>query len=175
MLSDEFDASLEKFGATENAPTKQFSPFLTYVLNGRDAVACNLLADIYERFEEDCEGRTDEQLERDRFWCYAGLVDAGRLDLAEQLIRKFLPSDQRLLLALHMGCFTVENLKYSEPDAKKIASRIAKRIGPRIAHLMAAMVEEWKTQLLEMRRGEIAAIEADSDRVEATKASGTEG
>ena len=69
-------------------------------------------------------------------------------------------TDTRLMLALDLGCFSIANLRISPADQKKDADAMWRRIRPRTAHLMDSVLDEMKGILLEMRSGELRAIDA---------------
>ena len=173
QLSDEYEHALKKFSG--DGSTSKLAPFISYYMAAKDAVACDLLLECEELDKLGGGDRESELVERDLFWRCAGQIEAGRLDEAEGIVKAYQPKDLRYLLALHMGCFTVENLKYSEPSAKRIAKDISKKIAPKITHLIDAYIEEWKQNILELRRVENKAIEADAQRVGRTQGGKSDG
>jgi hypothetical protein len=102
-----------------------------------------------------------------QFWVIVGLLESGYVTDAEALLRKYHPSDTRLLLAIHLGCFLIQHVRVSTEEQRKAARRICERVAPYIASLSHEVLKEFKTQLLELRRGELVAI-PESHRVDST-------
>ena len=63
----------------------------------------------------------EEQRELHDFWIIVGLLESGLLEKAEKLIKKFKPRDGRLLLAIHLSCFIIQNLRVTNQENRKIA------------------------------------------------------
>jgi hypothetical protein len=136
------------------------SQFLAYYLFGRDSVACNILKNKVGDFIDawDKKEMSPEDKDLHIFWSIVGLIECGCLKEAEKITKKYRPSDERLLLAIHMGCFLVANLRVISKEEKEIAGRIMENIQPRIQHLRISLLKEIKTELLEVQRGEIKRI-----------------
>lgn len=130
-------------------------------LFGRDAVACEVLREYNERILQDM--LTERSLFQDeeliKFWTIVGLLECGCLSDAERLIKGFHPEDPRLLLAIHLGCYLIENLKVSSAADKKLSKKIIDDLSPRIKQLRGQLIEEMKTELLEVQKGEIRSLE----------------
>lgn len=135
--------------------------FIAYYLIGRDSVACNFLAeqanDIISNFDD--LKPSQEEYEVFMFWFIIGLIESGALDVAEKYVKLFKPSDTRFLLAIHLGCFLTHNLRITSKEAKKNAENIMRRLEERIKNLREEFIEEYKSELLELKMGEIVAIE----------------
>jgi hypothetical protein len=127
--------------------------FIAYYLGGRDAVASDYIRGVAERIATSSDDTNDEFA---LFWCIVGLLEAGHMKNAEQLIAEFHPQDRRLLLALHLGAFFKANLRISTDEDKKSANRICRMIGPKVSHLIQETVKQWDSYLLELRDGEIS-------------------
>lgn len=93
------------------------------------------------------------------FWLIVGLIESGSLVKADQFLRNFHPSDNKLFLAIHLGCYLITHLRITTKEQKEIASRISDKLAGRIIRLREQLVSELKTELLEMRQGKICAIE----------------
>ncbi|MBN2286573.1 MAG: NACHT domain-containing protein [Tissierellales bacterium] len=134
--------------------------FLSYYLFGRDAVACEVLSENSDNILQDMLSEQGLFGDGDliKFWIIVGLLECGCLSSAEQMIKSFRPKDLRLLLAIHLGCFLIENLKVTSTDDKKIASKITNNLTQRIIPLRNQIVEEMKSELLEVQRGEIRSL-----------------
>jgi hypothetical protein len=153
-LKEEFVKSIATFG-----PAIPLMTFLHYYIYARDSVATKIINHVVERLGREREDgkETDETVQ---FWCIIGLIESGQLEAAEAMVRKFKPSDNRLLLAIHLSCFVRSHLRISTGDQKSIAERIYTRIEPKVGHLMDQVMEEMKGLLLEVQRGEVKALDA---------------
>ncbi len=141
--------------------------FLMYYMYARDSVANNILreylSDVLKICHDDNPDKSSEEIRK--FWIIIGLIEIGKLDDAESLIHKFYPSDHRLLLGIHLGCFLAQHTRVTTKHDKQIAERICKRIGDSIASLRHQIVEEFKSELLEVRKDKIHAIEKCKDEI----------
>jgi hypothetical protein len=147
------------------------SKFLAYYLIGRDAVACAILRDNLPKLEQLLlkEGQSREDKEIRQFWLFVGLMESGSLDQAREQILSFHPSDVRLLLAFHLGCFLLQHHRVADKDEKKSAKEICGHLGSRISHLRTQLLQEFKSELLEIRQGEIKPIELPASAEEEAK------
>ncbi len=155
---DEFLAGHAKEGRL------QIMPFLLYYLLGRDSAA---LAVLESRLQEvlDKWDRTDlpsDAKDIRTFWVIVGLIESGALDTAERVLRKFKPSDLRLLLGIHLGCFLTDQVRVSTRGERDTARRICNGLSGRIDHLRVQVIEEMKSELLEVREGAIKTLEGRS-------------
>jgi len=91
-----------------------------------------------------------------------GLIERGDLESAKRMINSFNPKDIRLLLALHLGYFFVEKLRISTRDQRDTARRICNKISPKISRLRSQLLDEFTSELLEIRRDKVKAIDAKS-------------
>ena len=85
-------------------------------------------------------------------------MECGLTEQIERDIRKFSPKDTKLLLALFLGSYLIHGHKVTEKDEKTCASSIMAFLSHRVDHLRRAVRDEFKTELLEMRHGEIHTI-----------------
>jgi hypothetical protein len=93
------------------------------------------------------------------FWVICGLVECGAITEVEQLVKTFKPSDPRLLLGIFLGCHLVQHVRVSAKAERDVAKRTCDLLSGQIAHLKVKLLEEVKTELLEVRQGAINAIE----------------
>lgn len=100
----------------------------------------------------------DDRRDLRTFWVIVGLLESGKVTDAEPLVRKFHPSDPRLLLAIHLGCVLIQQVRVSSTDQKKSAKRICDCIAEDVSHLARLVFDEFRTEMLEIRRGEVTAI-----------------
>jgi energy-coupling factor transporter ATP-binding protein EcfA2 len=140
--------------------------FLGYYLFGRDAVACDVLRENTDRILAELQAGDIPSDENDLlvFWTIVGLIEGGHLEKAEELVKNFHPKDLRLSLAIHLGCFLIEKLRASTPLEKRLAKRICSYLDPTISHLRTQVLDEMKSQLLEVQKGQIQSIEFTNEK-----------
>jgi len=136
------------------------SRFTVYYIAGRDAVACETLAvepqAVLAPLER--EGLTKDEKDTRMFWFIVGLLESGHLAEAQKALSGFQPKDLRFMLAIHIGCFLIANLKVTSKEEKKTAQEILSSIGYQISPLRQELIAEWKSELIELRRDKPAAI-----------------
>ena len=149
------------FAVTDSKSRFPLTGFLFYYLFGRDAVACDIIGRKADEFTKEYESSSALPGDKDlfRFWTITGLLECGNLGQAERLFKEFHPDDRRLLLALHLGCFLIENLRVSTKEEKKIAKRICDRIAPLVQDLRLQVINEFKTELIEVRKKKIEPLQ----------------
>lgn len=137
------------------------SRFLSYYLIGRESVACDVLSGEHGYVLNQAASRHGCGMDPDmpKFWVIIGLIESGDLETAATLIRQFQPSDPRLLLAIHLGCWLIEHLRVGSPAKRRQAAEIYKSLFPHTAPLRGELMQEFKSELLEIRAGKIHAIE----------------
>jgi len=138
-------------------------PIIHYFIYGRDSVAGKIVREVAEECWKELsekESLTDDEETR-LFWSIAGLIEARQLDTALEIIKKFNPTDNRLLLGLHMGAFYVQHIHVADSADKKVAEKICKVIGPKVMHLQKKVIKEMKSVLIEVQCGKIKSIEAE--------------
>jgi hypothetical protein len=147
------------------------SKFLAYYLIGRDAVACTILRDNFSKIEQlllkEDQSREDQEIRK--FWLFVGLMESGSLDQVREQILSFRPTDIRLLLAFHLGCFLLQHHRVAEKHEKKSASEICGHLSSTISHLRTQLLQEFKSELLEIRQGEIKTFELPTSAEEEAK------
>lgn len=137
---------------------------LFYYLFARDAVACKAICGVSEQVFGEQQETPNTEAEVQQFWCLAGLIETGDLRQAEEYLKHYKPSDLRLLLCLHLGCYYVWKLRIASPEQKKIAERLSERIAPRVEQLRKKLLSEVKGLLLEVRSGEVQAIDEEQTK-----------
>ena len=147
------------------------SKFLAYYLIGRDAVACTILQDNIPQLEQLLlkEGLSREEKEIRQFWLLVGLMESGSLDQVREQIIKFNPTDVRLLLAFHLGCFLLQHHRIAGKAEKKSAKEICGHLGGTISHLKTQLLQEFRSELIEIRHGEIKPFELPESAEEEAK------
>ncbi len=135
--------------------------FVVYYLLGKDSVACEVLN---ERFDQIVERVLPTQMKPEdaeavTFWLIVGLIEIGQLEKAKKLVKQFHPKDVRFILAIHMGCVLLDYLGMATKEQRKAASEIAHSLDHIIIGLRQQLIGEFKSHLLEIRKGRIHAIE----------------
>jgi len=131
---------------------------VNYYLAGRDSVASEVLKQTAQ-FESLFDEGDETESELCHFWTIVGLIESGSLKEAEDLLKKFRPKNSRLLLAIHLGVLMVASERVTKKENKEIAVRISTDLAPRIALHRRQLVKEFNSELLEVRKGQIEAIE----------------
>jgi hypothetical protein len=159
-LASTADGLLESLEDSQRFP---LTNFLYYYLVGRDSVALSNLRDHYRDIEQWAETDSSLHSEKDsearRFWLISALVEVRALDAAEKLIKMFKPKDQRHWLAIYLGCRINAEVRLSAGPQKNKAAEICAALEPRVQSLRGLLLKEFGTQLLEMRKGKIAAVD----------------
>jgi energy-coupling factor transporter ATP-binding protein EcfA2 len=142
--------------------------FIFYYLFGRDSVAFEMLAicmpQLLSEILQECKSDSDK--ETAEFWLISGLIECGHMKMAEEMIKNFRPKDKRFLLALHLGCFLMEMVKALDRDERIIARKIRENLDPFIKDLRLQILDEFKSELLEIRKDKIQAIENKNEQQE---------
>ena len=144
--------------------------FLACYLFSRDSVALALLPNRLSSIKawlEESEDLLPSDLKHEGrlFWLITALLEVGSVSAAQPYVDRLRArtKDDRLLLAIHCGSALAEKVRYlgdaEQEQAREIQSKLRRRISP----LGAELLNEIGTQLLEMRRGEIFAIDAESE------------
>lgn len=138
----------------------ELTDFLGYYLFARDSVALSTAADSYESIIDGwrTSGMTSEEKDLRTFWIIVGLIEAGRLEHAEGLARRFKPKDARLLLAIHLGCYFAKQLRITSAEQKRLAGRISDEVAERVKSLRDQLIKELKSELLEVRAKKVKAL-----------------
>ncbi len=143
-------------------PGMEIMPLVFYYMYGRDAVAAKVISDVAAKFQSEANEDFSKLNEVEAFWCIAGLLEARHLEQALEYIKKYNPSETKLLLALHIGAKYVSEIHVTSKQNKRIAKEIVAHIEPRIEFMFPDVVKELKGLLLEMQMGKVVNIEAKS-------------
>jgi hypothetical protein len=160
------DAKEEFLVAADSADRRiPLTSFIAYYLFGRDSVALSVLE---SRTREILDRWRDRDLSQDqhdirRFWLIVGLLECGGVREVEQMLKTFKPNDSRLLLGVHLGCQMIQHVRVSTREEGALAKKICDRVAADIGHLRSQLIEEMKSDLFEVRRGAIGAVEAGRD------------
>lgn len=143
---------------------------LWYYLAGRDAVGSQILrmsrGEVWRAIGE--SELSDSEKEAARFWVIVGLIEAGHIEEAEEMIAAFETEDASLMLAIHLGCFQLSELRATAADDREVANRIMQKLAPRIEGARGELLREFETELVEIRKGRV-------ERIAASAGSGREG
>ncbi len=139
--------------------------FLGYYLYGRDSVAQSVLEDKVEDLVKsiDVSALRDDEKDIRKFWLITGLIECGSINHAETLLKKFRPADAKLYFGIHLGCMLAQHVRVSSKQEKDGAKRICDSVMPKVADLRNSLFEEMKSEILEVRQGNIKAIEPQSE------------
>ena len=78
-------------------------------------------------------------------------------------MKKFKPSDPRLLLAIHLGCYFTAHIRPASREDREIAKRISTRLESQVDVLRAQVAKEFHSTLIEMRDGKLLSVEQEAD------------
>lgn len=150
---------LDAPGSHSPMPT---TSFLVYYLVGRDSVALSVLE---SRAQEILDKWNDAGLSKDdkdirRFWVISGLIECGALPDVQRMLHQFKPSDERLLLAVHLGCYLTQHIRVSTKEQVKLAKQICDGLSGKIYHLRTRLIEEVNSELLEVRKDVVKTLDA---------------
>ena len=96
------------------------------------------------------------------YWLIIGLIEAGDILVAETLMKKFHPSDLRLLTAIHLGCYLANEIRPLPDDEKNAARRICESLQHKVTSQVIQIHKEMGSLLLEMRNGKVAVLEEET-------------
>ncbi len=144
----------------------QGSPFplmsyLNYYLYARDSVAINILGDKKEEVIERMAATpiSDEhELDLRQFWLIVGMIELGALAEARDMLRRFSPADSRLYLGVHLGCFLTLHLRVTTKEERDIAKKMCDMVAGHLIDLRGQLLNEFKSELLEVRKDKIRAL-----------------
>lgn len=135
--------------------------FVTHYILARDAVALSGIereevgaidwAVRGNHFSADPELR--------RFWAFVGLSEIGRLDVLYEKIKESPIDNNYLNLALSLGCRLVEAVRSVDSEQKRLAKEISIRLRNKVSVLMHDFAKQYRSQLLEYRKGGIVALD----------------
>jgi energy-coupling factor transporter ATP-binding protein EcfA2 len=154
--------------ATDHWERYPLSGFLAFFMFARDALALSNIRDSVSELRDWARQRTSasssDQQEIRTFWLIVGLIELGEVEMAQDLISVFKPSDPRHLVALHLGAHLAEHVRALGHKEKRVAARICNTLDPAVEPFREQIVKELGSQLLEVRRGAIMSVEADTSQ-----------
>lgn len=140
--------------------------FVDLVLSGREGVAFSFLKDNLNVVRSellDEQGVSAETAELRQFWFLIGLIESGDLKGALQELSSFKPKDRRLYLGLHLGAFLMHRKRVTTSEERVLAEKICDNLDAKIIDLRKQLIEEFQSELLELQKGRVKALE-DHDR-----------
>jgi len=140
------------------------SSFFHYYLYARDSVSLSHLRTNLEDIEAWAKSQNVSEecsTQHHMYWLIIGLIEAGDISCAEEVIKRFHPSDLRLLTAVHLGCHLANEIR-PLPDIEKAAARrvCASLVGKVTPHVLQVH-QEMGSILLEMRNGKVALLDEE--------------
>lgn len=138
-------------------------PIIHYYLYGRDAVAGKIIASVLDGLLKDEGAEASPLVDSKLFWCLAGLIESRQLDRAAEVLKTYAPDDAKLLLALHIGAFYVQELHVTSAQDKKTAKRICGVLDPKIDYLRPQVLKEFRGMLLEVQKGNVRPLDGTTD------------
>lgn len=140
------------------------SPILDFVKHyivARDGVSIDAIRkDLEFIVETVSKEHPEEYRDNAMFWILVGLIECGHVSFALAYLKDFRPKDDRLLLALHLGCFLFDRIRIGPKNEKEAARSATRILAPRIQHLREMLLTEVRTELLEARRGKLTELDA---------------
>lgn len=136
------------------------SAFLNYYFLAKDSVAMSVLDKCKDAIWEETlkMADTDQSKNLCRFWIITGLIEIGALDAATRFLREFTPTDKRLYLGIHLSAFLFHHVRVTSGDERPKAQKIHEQIGHHLTELRKQLFKELRSELLEMRKGELKAL-----------------
>ena len=61
-------------------------------------------------------------------WLIVGLIEAGHLKEAKELLDTFAPKDNRILFSIYLGAVLHQQVRIASPEEKAVAAAIARVI-----------------------------------------------
>jgi hypothetical protein len=151
-------ADYEKF--VEHEAKYPLNRFLSYYIFARESVAISTLEQCCDEIIQSLDERDLTAAEKDKrlFWIITGLIEAGALSKAEEIVKDYSPADNRLAFGIHLGAFLLHHQKVTTQAEHDAAERIGAMVGKNLAPLKQQLLAEFKSELLELRGNRIEAL-----------------
>lgn len=160
---ESFSIALNDFMTEANERGKyEVTNFVLYYLFGRDSVALSILRQHSDALRDGFKSGAETggvQEDARLFWLIIGLIEIGAFEEASHLLKDFHPADKRFLLAIHLGCYLSQHLRIGSRKQKEIAAEMCGRLESKIKDLRLKIMNEMKSELLEIRQDKVAVIE----------------
>ena len=152
-------ASFEIFGADTKSGDRPLLNFVQAYVIGRDAVACDVFRTGMDHLGVCLEALHEEEYaDFTEYWRIVGLIECGCMDEAKKRLKGFNPLDTRLLLTLHLGAYLHIHLRVTTRSERNKANAICVLLEPKVRLLRKQILNEFKSHILEMRKGELRAL-----------------
>lgn len=138
--------------------------FIVHYLMGRDSTALtNLRGDIsrVRAWWGNCNLSDPGEHDAIGFWLLVGLVEIGDFDDVANILKSYNPKDKRYLLALYLGCFLSAEVRALDREDQTKARAIVEELAPKVEYLRGEFLEEFRNELLEIRKGKIEEVSRD--------------
>ena len=138
--------------------------FFHYYLYVRDSVSLSHLRGNVAILSEWAKEKVfveDSSSETHMYWLIIGLIEAGDIVCAEELLKKFRPTNVRLLTAVHLGCHLAKEIRPLPDNEKEAAKRVCSELAQKIAPYAKMIINEMGSLLLEMRMGKLTIIDEE--------------
>ncbi|MCX7564576.1 NACHT domain-containing protein [Xanthomonadaceae bacterium XH05] len=160
------DGASKAIGSELSQPNEQYpvTAFLTKYLEGRDCVALvgvdkDSAGASQWALEEGCIA--PEQAELRRFWYAVALLELGRFDQLQRLLRDRPLANDMLVTAIHLGCHFALHVRSISSESRGAAEAIMSMLDSRVASLRHVITKELRGQLLEYRKGGVVALDEE--------------
>ncbi|MES9896903.1 MAG: hypothetical protein ABW141_18645 [Candidatus Thiodiazotropha endolucinida] len=146
----------------ESGSSTPVTDFVMFYLAGRDAVALHNIEDHFDDLVQWCSEYSDygtHNQDSQFFWLCVAFIEIGRLDLAEMLITTKRLSSNNYQLACHLGSILTKEIRILPAKQKKHADKIIEFLDDKVQRLKQNLLDEFGSQLLEIRNQEVMALE----------------
>lgn len=156
--------------ATQGAAIDVYDPehkrpalmFLSSYFYARDSVALSNLVAQIDSVLTWCKATDqldDSNKDKRLFWTVTGLVESGEFELAAKLLKQHPLSDPASLAAIHLGCMLGKEIRPLDESQTKHAEKICSELDTHVAPYRKQVLDEWGSELLEIREGKVKAID----------------
>ncbi len=157
MLAEYSNHQLNEIDSTGKTP---LLPFVFSYLMYRDAVSCDVQKIAEKPIKEQLAIAIDESnSSAAEYWQLVGLLECGEFSSFYKRLKDFKAEDNRMFLALHLGAYFYRELRTLEKAVRRKLNVILKYLDPKVKSLRVQLRSEVTSELLEIRKGKIKAIE----------------
>ncbi len=157
--------AIKAFDADGKYPISTFFHFYLYA---RDSVSLSHLRANLEELKGWANATTlvkEDSSRHQMYWLIVGLIEAGDVSVAEDLIHDFHPADPRLLVAVHLGCHLANEIRPLPEKERAAARRICAALSNKVAPFVVQIRNEFGSALLEMRKGKVESLDDESGKL----------
>jgi hypothetical protein len=91
----------------------------------------------------------------------SALIETGAYQDAQKILYNYNPKNGLYLLSIFLGCYLSSEIRMISASDKKITKEICDYLAPKIKTDRVRLGEEFKSELLEIRKARIAELEHD--------------